>query len=100
MKYIFACYIFYRHFACPIKAIKCFILRVFTLSLTVQVREYTVQTQGFLRWIERRSSRTTEDNSSGRIMRLVLVFTQDTNNQTNNECLPAFVQTDMMRPLV
>ena len=29
MKYRFACYNFYRDFACPIKAIKCFILCVF-----------------------------------------------------------------------
>ena len=27
-------------------------------------------------------------------MRLVSVFTLETNNQTNNECLPKFVQTD------
>ena len=27
-------------------------------------------------------------------MRLVPVFTIETNNQTNNECLPKFVQTD------
>ena len=44
--------------------------------------------------VMRRSSRTTEDSSSGRIMRLVPVFTLETNNQTNNECLPKFVQTD------
>ena len=37
--------------------------------------------------------RTTEDSSSGRIMRLVPVFKLETNNQTNNECLPKFVQT-------
>ena len=37
----------------------------------------------------RRSSRTTEDSSSGRVMRLVPVFTLE----TNNECLPKFVQT-------
>ena len=37
--------------------------------------------------------RTTEDSLSGRIMRLVPVFTLETNNQTNNECLPKFVQT-------
>ena len=37
--------------------------------------------------------RTTEDSSSGRRMRLVPVFTLETNNQTNNECLPKFVQT-------
>ena len=42
----------------------------------------------------RRSSRTTEDSSSRRIMRLVPVFTLETNNQTNKECLPKFVQTD------
>ena len=36
----------------------------------------------------------TEDSSSRRIMRLVPVFTLETNNQTNNECLPKFVQTD------
>ena len=41
----------------------------------------------------RRSSRTTEDSSSRRVMRLVPVFTLGTNNQTNNECLPRFVQT-------
>ena len=34
-----------------------------------------------------------EDSSSGRIMRLVPVFTLETNNQTNNECFPTFVQT-------
>ena len=43
--------------------------------------------------VVRRSSRTTEDSSSGRIMRLVPVFTLETNNQTNKECLPKFVQT-------
>ena len=41
-----------------------------------------------------RSSRTTEDSSSRRIIRLVPVFTIQTNNQTNNECLPKFIQTD------
>ena len=40
-----------------------------------------------------RLSRTTEDSSSGQIMRLVPVFTLETNNQTNNECLPKFIQT-------
>ena len=43
--------------------------------------------------VVRHSSRTTEDSSSRRIMRLVPVFTLETNNQTNNECLPKFVQT-------
>ena len=38
--------------------------------------------------------RTTEDSSCRRIMRLVPVLTLETNNQTNNECLPKFVQTD------
>ena len=38
--------------------------------------------------------RTTEGRSCKRIMRLVPVFTLETNNQTNNECLPKFVQTD------
>ena len=42
----------------------------------------------------RLSSRTTEDSSSRRIMRLVPVFTLEKNNQTNNECLPKFVQMD------
>ena len=36
-----------------------------------------------------RERRTREDSSSGRIMRLVPVFTLE----TNNECLPKFVQT-------
>ena len=44
--------------------------------------------------VVRHSSRTTEDSSCGRMMRLVLVFILETNNQTNNECLPKFVQTD------
>ena len=43
--------------------------------------------------VVRLERRTTEDSSSGRIMRLVPVFTLETNNQTNNECLPKFVQT-------
>ena len=43
--------------------------------------------------VVRRLSRTTADSSSRRIMRRVLVFTLETNNQTNNECLPKFVQT-------
>lgn len=42
----------------------------------------------------RPSSRSTEDSSSRRIMRLVSVFTLEKNNQTNNECLPKLVQTD------
>ena len=44
--------------------------------------------------------RTTEDSSSGRIMRLVPVFTLETNNQTNNECLPKFVQTHNACPSI
>ena len=42
----------------------------------------------------RRSSRTTEDSSSRRIMCLVPVFILETYNPMNNECLPKFVQTD------
>jgi len=42
--------------------------------------------------LEQRLERgTTEDSSSGRVMRLVPVFTLETNNQTNNKCLPKFV---------
>ena len=66
--------------------------------------------QDDLSFVVRRSSRTTEDSSSRRIMRLTL----ETNNKMNNECLPKFVQTDnvsssiktaissfrIMRPLV
>ena len=37
---------------------------------------------------------TTEDSSCRQIMRLVPVFTLGTNNETNNECLPKFAQTD------
>ena len=33
-------------------------------------------------------------NAQQKIMRLVPVFTLETNNQTNNECLPKFLQTD------
>ena len=39
--------------------------------------------------VVRLERRTTEDGSSGRIIRLVPVFTLE----TNNECLPKFVQT-------
>ena len=38
--------------------------------------------------------RTTENSSSRRIMHLVSVFILETNDQTNNKCLPKFVQTD------
>ena len=38
--------------------------------------------------------RTTENSSSRRIMHLVPVFALETNSETNNECLPKFVQTD------
>ena len=44
--------------------------------------------------VMRLERRTTEDSSSRRIMRLVPVFTLETNNQTHNECLLKFVQTD------
>ena len=37
---------------------------------------------------------TTEDSSSRRLMGLVPVFTLETNNQTNDECVPKFFQTD------
>ena len=43
--------------------------------------------------VVRLERRTTEDSSSGWIMRLVPVFTLETNYQTNNECLPKFEQT-------
>ena len=43
--------------------------------------------------VVRLERRTTGDSSSGRIMRFVPVFTLETNSQTNNECLPMFVQT-------
>ena len=43
--------------------------------------------------VVRHSSRTTEDSSSRRIMRLVPIFTLKANNQTNNESLPKFIQT-------
>ena len=36
----------------------------------------------------------TEDSSSRRIIRLVPVFTLETNDQADNECLPKLVQTD------
>ena len=43
--------------------------------------------------VVRPERRTTEESSSRRIMCLVPVFTLETNNQTNNECLPKFVET-------
>ena len=50
--------------------------------------------------VVRRSSRTTEDSSSRRIMRLVPVFTLQTNNQTNNECLLCFFKLQIIRGCV
>ena len=47
-----------------------------------------------LTYFVRRSSRTTEDSSSRRIMRLAPVLILETYNSTNNECLPKFVQTN------
>ena len=47
-----------------------------------------------LPFVVRRSRGTTEDSSSRRIMRLVLVFILGTHNPTNNKCLPNFVLTD------
>ena len=44
--------------------------------------------------VVRLERRTEEGTSSAQIMRLVPVFTLETNNQTNNECLPKFDQTD------
>ena len=38
--------------------------------------------------------RTTENSLSRRIMRPLPVFIPETNNHTNNKCLPKFVQTD------
>ena len=37
---------------------------------------------------------TMEDNSSTRIIHIVPVFILETNNQTNNKCLPKFAQID------
>ena len=44
-----------------------------------------------LSFVIRLERRTTKDSSSRCIMRLVPVFILETNNQTNNECLPKFV---------
>ena len=44
--------------------------------------------------VVRLERRTTEESSSGRMMHVAPVFVLETNNQTNNECLPKFVQTD------
>ena len=44
--------------------------------------------------ITRLERRRTENGLSRRIMRPLPVFILETNNQTNNKCLPKFVQTD------
>ena len=44
--------------------------------------------------VVRRSSRTTEDSLYRGIIGLVPVLTLRRINQTNNECLPKFIQTD------
>ena len=41
-----------------------------------------------------RLEQSTTEDSLRQIMLLTPVFTRETNNQTNNECLPKFVQTD------
>ena len=43
---------------------------------------------GGLSSVVRLERRTTENSSSRRIIRLVPVFIQETNNQTNKKCLP------------
>ena len=47
-----------------------------------------------LPFVVRRSRRISKESSSRRIVRLVPVFILETHNQTNNKCLPKFVQTD------
>ena len=64
-------------------------------ALSVQ----TYYQEDVLSSVVRRSCRTTEDSVSRRIMRLVPVFTLETNNQTNNECWPSSSRR-IMRPLV
>ena len=46
-----------------------------------------------LPFVVRLERRTTEDHLSRWIMRVVPVLTLETHNQTNNKCLPKFVQT-------
>ena len=50
--------------------------------------------------VMRLERRTKDGSSSTRIMRLVPVFTRETNNQTNNGCLPKFVPTDYASPSI
>ena len=45
-------------------------------------------------FVMRLERRTREDCSSRWIVRLVPAFTLESHNQTNNKCLPKFVQTD------
>ena len=44
--------------------------------------------------VVRLQRRTTENSSSRRIIRLVPIFILETNNHTNNKCLPKLVETD------
>ena len=63
--------------------------KTFGVFLTANSTDFLIRASADL-GLERR---TTEGSTCRRIMCLVLVFTLETNNQTNNECLPKFVQT-------
>ena len=52
------------------------------------------QTIYVFRCVSFKTDKFTEDSSSRQIMHLVPIFILETHNQTNNECLPKFVQTD------
>ena len=68
--------------------------QTFVIGLVIRVSSVKTGTRRIicpdeLSSFARLQRRTTEDSLSGRIMRLVPVFTLE----TNNECLPKFVQT-------
>ena len=69
-------------------------LFVFSLSIKTGTRRIIRLDELELLSIARRSRRMTEDSSSRWKIGPVLVFILETKSQTNNKCLPKFVQTD------
>ena len=73
-----------------------FFVWLFVFSLKTGTRRIIrLDEIGYLLLCDLNYARPWEDGSSTGIMRLVPVFTLEKNNQTNNECLPKFVQTDI-----
>ena len=62
--------------------------------MTSKFNVFSDRPAAFITIVRSLKSHSRRDSSSRRIMRLAPFFILETNNQTNNECLPKFVQTE------